>query len=274
MTNLPKRVYPMISFYADSRRGYVNDNTVLLIGQRLQTVFDDWTQNHNVRIGEQYIMGLNGHVLQVWFNQFRVGRKPSTINNYVSFVNPFLRWAYKIGYIPDDISGIIKVMHVPTPDELPPEERPVDKYMTHDDVNRLLTAVDNGDYALRNKAMIALILFSGVRVSELCSLKLKSVLDCPQGYLYCRRKGGRWCYVNVAEEFYPYLTEYLATRDDLGNREAPLFTVMLASMLLFSSRASAPCCTVTPPVNLFLPPSSTRLSPVLVSVVPVMPVPM
>ena len=46
-----------------------------------------------------------------------------------------------------------------------------------------------GRNKLRDRAICALILESGMRVSELCALTIGDVLDGERGKIYCRRKG-------------------------------------------------------------------------------------
>lgn len=213
------RRYAMVCFYAASRKMQVTEATNEQCIDRLNTVFDDLIENYGVVLEECAIIGLSGHVLQSWFNKFVDTRKPSTINNYVSFINPFLRWAYNIGYIEKDISRVLQNVPIPSVETLPEWERPKDKYMTHEEVERLL----NATYSSRDRAIVALFLYSGIRVSELCSLTLDSVLKPEKGKIYCKRKGGKWKYVDVADEFYEYLSEYLAERDDILDRQAPLF---------------------------------------------------
>ena len=75
---------------------------------------------------------------------------------------------------------------------------------------------------VRDRAIIALFLASGIRVSELCSLTIGSILDRPRGTIYLRRKGGAWKETEVADFAYAYIDKYLATRD-LSDHSAPLF---------------------------------------------------
>lgn len=218
-----KHRYEMIDFYIASRKMSVCENTNETCLERLNTVFDDLTSNYNIIMKECMIVGLTGHVLQKWFNHFMDGRKPSTINNYVSFLNPFLRWAYNIGYIPDDISHILRTVKVPSVETLPEWERPKDKYLTHEDVTKLLHADFGGRNAKRDRAIVAMFLYSGIRVSELCSLTLGSVMKYPVGQVYCKRKGGKWSFVEVGMDFYDYLNDYLENRSDIEDMDAPLF---------------------------------------------------
>lgn len=215
--------YAIIDFYVESRKKRCSDATNRQCLDRLNTVFDQLTQDYGVVVTPSAIGGLTGITLQKWYNRFVDDRKPSTINNYLAFLNPFLRWAYTIGYMMEDLSSLLRFLHVPCPDELPEEERPRDKYMTRDQVRAILSDVSVGRYAVRNRALIALFLYSGLRVSEVCALTIGSVINRPQGTIYLRRKGGRWCEAEVGMAFYPYLDDYLGTRKDRDDMSAPLF---------------------------------------------------
>lgn len=219
----PFHRYPMIDFYVESRKKRCSDATNRQCGERLNTIFDELTASYGVIIHDRTLEGLTGHVLQTWFNAFVDTRKPATINNYLSFLNPFLRWAFQIGYMPEDLSHLLRTMRIPTCDELPEWEQPKEKYLTHEQVRSLLDCVGTGTFALRNRAIIALLVYSGIRVSELCSLTIGSVMERPAGTLYCKRKGGRWCNVYMSKAVYPYLDAYLDTRTDKDDMSAPLF---------------------------------------------------
>ena len=168
--------YPMIMFYAQSRKKQCSEATNHQCVERLNTIFDELIDNYGVILHERWVEKLTGHVLQSWFNDFVDTRKPSTINNYLSFLNPFLRWAFKIGYMPDDLAGLLRTLRIPSVDKVPEWDRPQEKYLTHAQVVQLLENMDIGTYAKRNRAIAALFLFSGIRVSELCSLTIGSVL--------------------------------------------------------------------------------------------------
>lgn len=215
--------YNMVTFYCESRRMEVGESTLHQTVERLNTVFDDLTENYGVFVGEDRIENLNGQILQRWWNKFTVGKKHSTVNNYVSFLNPFLRWAFNIGYLLVDVSHVLHTVRIPTLDTIPEWERPAEKYLTHRDATVLLDNMVVGDYAERNRAIVALFLFSGMRVSELCSLTIGSVSRYEKGLIYCKRKGGRWSYVDVGLPFYDYLEEYLKTRTDVMTDSSPLF---------------------------------------------------
>ncbi len=217
------RNYPMVDFYIESRRFDVSENTNLLCKQRLGTFLDDLTAHYGVVVNADLIERLNGEVLQTWYNTFMRDKKPATANNYVAFINPFLRWAYAIGYIAIDLSHLLHTVKVPTAESLPEWERPKEKLLSHDEVAKLIEEAGETGFKERNQAIIALFVYSGIRVDELCSLTIGAITRKQRGLIHCRRKGGAWKDVEVASAFYPYLEKYLMTRTDTDDYDAPLF---------------------------------------------------
>lgn len=218
---MPMCMYPMIDFYVESCN--IADSSASHNTDVLQRVFQQM-ENFGVRMNEESIDGLTGAALQRWFNVFKRDRKPSTVNNYVVTLNPFLRWAHTIYPDIPDVSNVLRTMRLPRYDQLPEEERPKEKYYSNDQIAELLK-IPKRDSPLkkRDRAIMALYLASGLRASELCQLKIGSLTDHGHGYVYVRRKGGAWKTTEVAEFAYPYIETYLETRKDRDDPNAHLF---------------------------------------------------
>lgn len=76
----------------------------------------------------------------------------------------------------------------------------------------------------RDSAIIALILASGLRASEACSLNMEALSSIIEhGYVICKRKGGSVCKVAVAQFAIPYLQAYLRTMPCTPAPNEPLF---------------------------------------------------
>jgi integrase len=219
--------YPMVDFYGESRSDTVLDSTVGTTVEILERIFDALTANYGVTITARSIEGLNGEVLQRWVNGFKKTHAVTSVNLYICILNPFLRWAHTmtygdgVPYLKAELGGVLKTMKLPDPDKIPEWERPKSKYYTEEEVSTLMD-VKYSHNKVRDKAIIALFLGSGIRVSELCSLTLGSILDRQRGTIYLRRKGGVWKETEVADFAYAYIDEYLKTRD-LSDHSAPLF---------------------------------------------------
>lgn len=220
-------MFPMIDFYVESCD--VAELTVTHNTDTLERIFKQLAPL-GVKLFEDRIDGLSGAALQRWLNNFKKDHKPTTVNNYIVTLNPFLRWAHKI--YPDgvgDFGGVLKTMKLPTYEQLPEDERPKEKYYSDEQIEELLRIpkpYEDSPLKKRDRAIIALFLASGLRVSELCQLKIGSLTDHGHGYVYIKRKGGSYKTTEVAEFAYPYIETYLATREDRNNPSAPLFITL------------------------------------------------
>lgn len=216
--------YSMVDFYCQSRKRRVNENTVNLQRIRLNTVLNDWEENYRVIVQSQQIIGLSGLIIQDWCNRWSEIKAPSTMNNYISFLNGFLNWAYQIGFVQEDYSKLLVWQKPIDPETLPEEERPPEKNYTHKEIASLLKAIETSGNKtwIRDRAIITLILYSGLRREEVAKLTVKQVLNYGRGKIYCQRKGGAWKLVDVAEDWYQYLDAYLDSRE-YAYDDDPLF---------------------------------------------------
>ena len=190
------------------------------VGEKLERIFTG-LESYGAVFSEDRISGITPVVLQKWFNASAREWKPATCNSYICTINRFLRWAHSMEFIDKDLSGVLHTSRLPDPSDLPPEDRPKNKYYTHDQAQALLSSTV-GHNRLRDRAIIALLLYGGFRVSEICALTIGQVMSNP-GTVTLRRKGGAWCDAEVSPDAYPHLEAYLRTRPDRDNPEAPLF---------------------------------------------------
>lgn len=106
------------------------------------------------------------------------------------------------------------------------------KFLLPEEVEQLLTAPDTDDETgLRDRAMLEVLYATGLRVSELLSLKLSSV-DLDYGYLRTLGKGARERTVPLGQTAIAWIKRYIIIRRRLlGEKE---------SSLLFVSRKGQP----------------------------------
>ncbi len=130
---------------------------------------------------------------------------------HISTLRSFFRFLVREGVLPS--SPLTEV-------NAPRIGRPLPKYLTPTEVNRLLSAPDGSTpEGVRDRAMLAIMYASGLRASEVVTLRLENV-DVNAGFLYVVGKGGRERVVPVAEAALAALGEYVATsrRAFLGKR--------------------------------------------------------
>lgn len=137
-------------------------------------------------------------------------RKGTTIRNYFRYLN-------QSGMIRVSLHGI----------NLPKKERPLPKVLTQEEVERLLDSFDlNNPLEVRDKAMMETLYASGLRVSELCNLRLGDVNEA-EGYLKVRSgKGSKDRYVPIGDFAIGYIQKYrneVRSKTPCSNKTSFLF---------------------------------------------------
>ncbi|MRR35393.1 site-specific tyrosine recombinase XerD [bacterium] len=127
--------------------------------------------------------------------------KSTSIGRRLSVVRRFYRFLLDEGGLERD----------PTRDmSAPRRAQYLPQVLSIDEVNRLLAAPDTSTpLGTRDKAMIELLYATGLRVSELVTLKVHMV-NLHVGYLLCRGKGNKERLVPVGESALHWVKEYLA----------------------------------------------------------------
>jgi integrase/recombinase XerD len=132
---------------------------------------------------------------------------------HVSTLRSFFRFLVREGVL--DASPITGV-------KAPRLGRPLPKYLTLTQVDRLLAAPDmHTPEGIRDRAMLTIMYASGLRASEVVTLRLQNV-DANAGFLYVLGKGGKERVVPVADVALTALGEYTATarQSFLGKRHS------------------------------------------------------
>ncbi len=108
----------------------------------------------------------------------------------------------------------------------PKRPRQMPKYLTEEEVKKLLEAARNNP---RDFAILSLLVYSGLRVSELCNLRLEDI-DFAERVVYVRSgKGDKDRIVVISPAAVNALEEYLSTRTDdmeylFASRKSPQIT--------------------------------------------------
>jgi len=132
--------------------------------------------------------------------------KKNTQNYYLIALRGFLKYLARRG-VPSLAPERIELAKAPA--------RELD-LMTEVELRRLLEAPTGGDEkALRDKAILALLFSTGLRVSELCSLSRDSI-DLSRDEFSVRGKGEKVRLVFLSDEARQALKNYLDNRKDLG----------------------------------------------------------
>ncbi|WP_174613660.1 site-specific tyrosine recombinase XerD [Virgibacillus ihumii] len=109
------------------------------------------------------------------------GKSAATISRAISSIRAYHQFLIRDQQVNQDAS-----IHI----ETPKKEQKLPKVLSSKDVEKLLTFQEDSPLSIRNKAMLELLYASGLRVSELISLKV-SDLHLTMGFLRCFGKGSR-----------------------------------------------------------------------------------
>jgi integrase/recombinase XerD len=135
----------------------------------------------------------------VWLDKSGLGARSAA--RHLSAVRGFCRFLVRERQTPSDPTGLITS---------PRLGRRLPAVLSFEEVMRLLAAPDPTRMrGLRNRAMLSVMYSAGLRVSELCSLRLGDV-DMKRGYVSVLGKGGKRRVVPLGEVALGELDTYLA----------------------------------------------------------------
>ncbi len=130
----------------------------------------------------------------------RLGRKATSISRKLAAIRTFLRFAFREGH---------RYTEPPEIDS-PRAPRSLPRALTREEVGRLLAAPDvEHPEGLRDRAILELLYASGLRVSELMSLKTQSLRNGEQ-WVRCLGKGGKERLAPVGAAARIWLERYVA----------------------------------------------------------------
>lgn len=103
--------------------------------------------------------------------------KAATVSRNIASIKGFYQYMYKEKIVNEDISGVLKA---------PKIEKKIPEILSMEEVIRLLEQPSgNSPKEIRDKAMFELLYATGIRVTELITLKL-SDLNLQMGFIICR----------------------------------------------------------------------------------------
>ncbi len=156
------------------------------------------------------------------------------VHGYARAVKVFLNWASREEGIEDHVS-----QRLPRRIPMPKMEEKVIETLSAEQVKRMMIACDQGDnqeMVMRDRAIVALLIDTGIRANELCTLTLDNVyITSHDGYLKIYGKGSKWREVGLGEKsraaLHRFITRYRrAPRDEKH---------------VFLSRVTGKCLSVT-----------------------------
>ncbi len=128
------------------------------------------------------------------------GRSPRSVARAVACFRGFYRFLVVSGHREDNPAVDVRA---------PRALRTLPKFLSTDEVDKLLGAPDTTQpRGLRDRALIELLYATGLRVSEMVSLRQQD-LNLESGYLTCTGKGRKQRLVPIGDEASAWLTKYL-----------------------------------------------------------------
>lgn len=119
---------------------------------------------------------LNSYVLYLEKNKFSA----STISRSIASLKAFYHYMYREGMVSEDASEILHAPRI---------EKKIPEILSMEDVAKLLEQpCSETPKEIRDKAMLELLYATGIRVTELITLKLQDI-NLQLGYLVCRDSG-------------------------------------------------------------------------------------
>lgn len=151
-----------------------------------------------------------------------IGTKNISVNALRSMFN----YLKDMGYVQGDPCAPLRVQTKRREKyELSPDEAP-QNMITAEEAIKLISHKSSYN-GLRNRAIIALILGTGLRAFEVSELTIGTIRNMKRGMIYCHRKGNIWRYVPVPQPALEYVLDYLNTRGGVNSPELkdedPLF---------------------------------------------------
>lgn len=181
-------------------------------------------EEYQLGLSREKVRAVTGFHLSAYLQQL-VGqnRAVSTRNNYVVILKLFFGHLKAIGAIERDPSRVLHCVKEKQTPEM--QDRQSRKRYTNEEIAVLIDALacDQPKHNdLRDAAIVALILGSGLRASEVCALNVSQLDEIRRGELYCQRKGGNWSRVSVADYVAPCIERYLKGRGE-PDPDEPMF---------------------------------------------------
>lgn len=171
---------------------------------RLQT----WANTNGKQLSE-----LTRADLRKWIASLsREGLAPSSVARAVSATRGFFKFLMLDGHIKshpaEDLDTPQRFSYLP-------------KFLTEDEINRLLAAPDVAtEEGIRDRAILEIMYATGLRVSELVALKQTDV-DLLAGLVVCHGKGNKERRVPLGKSAIHWLQQYGAVKAGYGKQSAP-----------------------------------------------------
>lgn len=142
---------------------------------------------------------VNRDTIEKYITNLKKKLNPKSINRHISSLNGFYTYLLEENIITNNPMEFINILKVP---------RTLPKYLSKEEINKLLDINLKTPYDYRNKAMLEVMYSSGLRVSELVKLEPTNV-DLINSCLRVKGKGKKERIVPIGEYASYYLKLYI-----------------------------------------------------------------
>lgn len=202
---MEKEIDQFISYLHNTKK--TSENTEMSYRRDLNKVLKYMKEQGIAEVSEITVTHLHSYILYLEKNHFAA----ATISRNIASIKAFYHYLFKEGKVSEDISEVLK----------PPKiEKKIPEILSEEQVNRLLEQPGMGSpKEIRDKAMLELLYATGIRVTELISLKVTDV-NLKLGFIVCR-DNNKERVVPFGREAKNALLRYLesARRDMIENEE-------------------------------------------------------
>lgn len=158
-----------------------------------------WLEMHGLELTDVR----QDHLHELLCDLGEMGLSPASLSRFISGIRGFFRYLKIRGVIEHDPSELI---------EMPKRSRKLPDVLSLDEIDAMIAAIDwNKDEALRNNAIIETLYGSGLRVSELCGLRI-SRLSLDDGFVLVEGKGSKQRLAPLSPVAVDLIREYLDKR--------------------------------------------------------------
>lgn len=190
---------------------------------RIARLIEEFIQKTYQLSYAENLQDIKGYMISNWATSI-MGLKVTTRAVYLVSAHTFLNFLYTMQYIPFDLSSALPPLpNIEKHKKLHPEECQPKQGYTPEEIQRMFYRINPHTLSgLRTQALLALLITTGLRVSEAISLNVSDPFD-KSGFMLVARKGthGAKVKVPIPKDTHQFLLDYIRKRISCGLSAEP-----------------------------------------------------
>lgn len=164
--------------------------------------------------GDVELEEVNRNTIKSYLIEYKDKAKANTVNSNLRHLKGMFTFAVDESILDSNPADGVKSLK---------EEKTVIRTYATSAVQEVFNNLNRTDFvSIRNKAVVTLLVETGIRNSELCNIKLEDIME---GCIKIHGKGNKVRYVPITEAFSKALTQYLFHRKVfLGSKVSEIFS--------------------------------------------------